>query len=148
LSDVFTFLEKEYEETDEGEDPIVPITINVNGKEHTIPAYADTGCSSGIAITKQMATKIGITKEDRYSNREVEVCLADGSIMGAYLYGLNIVINGRTFFKKIPIIEPDRFLGMAHNQDETTLLGRGIMDEFSVIFQGNCTPKKKLHFKY
>lgn len=143
------FLSTEYtrrtdDHGDEREDPIVDLEIIANGLAHPIHAYADTGTDDALSISMKFAEDIGLK---RYSDEPTEITLADGSRRGAYPYAATIKIGDKTSDLLIFVIDPT----LRYKKSRTTLaneplLGRGIIDDYNVLFQGKSTPKK-IHFE-
>ena len=128
------------------EDPLVKLEIVVGGIAHAFVAYTDTGCDSALGISKETAERIGLT---RTTDQVHEISLADGTVVGAYLYDVTLRINGKMFQKLIPIVDhsikveqPRESKG--EEDEEEPLLGRGILDDFNVTFQAKSAPKKLL----
>lgn len=124
------------------EDPIVQVEVICDdGRTEVLQAYADTGCDDAICISKEKAEEFGLK---RFSNQPIEFKLADGSVVGAYLYEIKFKVGGREMKKGIGIVDPDAPLTVekADEGEVEPLLGRGVMDEFHVAFMGKSTPKK------
>jgi predicted aspartyl protease len=129
------------------DDPLVEITLIFEGKEHKLTAYADTGCTSPLMLSKRQAAKYGFNDTNRESDEPEEFILADGSTVAAFLYSVKLIIGGREIEKVIPVIDPDYKLPPRKKQeaDDEPLLGRGVMDDYNMFFEAKCIPKT-LHF--
>lgn len=132
---------KRKDETGEREDPIVQVEIMCGSTPKVIEAYADTGCDTPLSITKEMADEMGLK---RFSDETHEVLLADGSVVGAYLYEIQLRISGKPMTKMIGVIDPSipKIDKPSSTIAEEPLLGRGIMDDYHVSFVGTSTPKR------
>lgn len=129
--------------TYENDNPIVHVKLTIDGKERDFPAYADTGCSSAVVITKRLADSYGLREADSISE-EQEAILADGSKVICRLYLIPAKIGNYETSINLIVLYPDSKTLSVSASDEThdePLLGREIMDRFDVLFAGKSNPK-------
>ena len=126
------FHEVEYREHEGCLCPIVEIIIGENEKK--IPAYADTGCTSGIFVFKEQIK--GIDLGDKINDEPTPCIMADGHIIGADEYETTAEINGEKSTILVTVLDPTIKLGSVSPKEMTPLLGRNLLDNFDVLFKG------------
>jgi predicted aspartyl protease len=142
-----TFLAVPYTSRGVREDPIVNGVLEFDGKKFDIAAYCDTGVDAALSLSADLAGKYGMVPAKRETEEPHEVMLADGKIVGAYLYKVSLTIEGRTYDSLIPVVDNSIHL-LQGKESETEdsegdepLLGRKIIDTFDVMFSGKSVPK-------
>jgi predicted aspartyl protease len=118
--------------------PFLEITIISNKSRKKILALADTGCTSCIHLCKSYVEDEGLILGEKINRDPISVSVADGHTINADLYRATCEIDGNEQEVIISVIDPERFF-----QEEETdikmvepLLGRGVLDNFDVMFKG------------
>lgn len=126
------FHEIDYIDEDGDLCPILVVAVGKDGKE--LPAYADTGCTAGIALFKEQIKDIDIGT--KISDEPSRCIMADGHIIGADEYLATVSISGEKREVVISVIDSTKILGTVPVEKMTPLLGRDFLDHFDVIFKG------------
>ena len=127
----------------EKDDPIIDLALVIDGKEHPVKAYADTGCSSALSITKRIADELGLKPENAVNDEPLEAILADGTLVGCSVYKVKMRMGNIEKYIWLPVVDPDIKLGKSDQEDaDEPLLGREILDDFDVLFASKSNPKK------
>ena len=131
------FYSRDYQKGKGRLDPLVEVKIVLNGKNKTLESYADTGCISGLAITKKQMAKEALDFGEKINDEPIRYALADGRIVCADHYMVDIEVGGETKKVRIAVVDPEIKLGVAKEEpDVAVLLGRGFFDNFDVEFLG------------
>lgn len=120
--------------------PLVSVTIILNGKPVNLDALADTGNSTALAIPKHLADELGFKEEDAISD-EVEVTLADGTLVACFLYRLKCQIGIEEEVERIVYVPNMNRRVSGKSTNPKALLGRKILDSYQVVFDGTTSPK-------
>ena len=126
------FHETEYIEEDGELCPILKVLVGRNRKPLSV--YADTGCTTGIAVFKEQIK--GVDIGEKISDRPSPCIMADGHIIGADEYLTTLRINGEEKEVVVSVIDPDKILGTAPVDETKPLLGRDFLDAYDVLFKG------------
>jgi len=141
------FHEKDYIERDNGRYyPILNIKcfckdskgISITLTGDCFSALADTGCDTGIALSKDMVQ--GIDLGEKKTDVPIEIGVADGHIIAADVYEVTIQINGEKRTAELSVIDTEKILRL-ESGDLFPCIGRNFLDNFDVMFKGS---EKKL----
>ena len=103
-----------------------------------IDAYADTGFTAGILLTKSYVEEKGLELGEKINEEPIPISVADGHLIDADSFKMTIKIDG--IEKEIEVLVEDtkKFFkrGGGKPHDVEPLLGRDFLDSFDVIFKG------------
>ena len=118
--------------------PFIEITIGSNKSRKIILALADTGCTSCIHFCKSYIEKEGLVLGKKINKEPIPVSVADGHIINADLYETTCEIDGNKQKIIVSVIDPEKFFEEEETRIEIVepLIGRGVLDNFDVIFKG------------
>ena len=128
------FHETEYREEDGQFDPILEVVIVIGKNKYKISAYADTGCTTGLSVSKKQVE--GIDLGTKISDEPSPCLMADGHIVGADEYKTTVIIDGEEREIVISVVDPTKILGFIPLEKMIPLLGRDFLDTFDVLFKG------------
>ncbi len=113
--------------------PLLEILVGATGKP--IIAYADTGCTGGLALLKTQIKNLQLG--EKISEDPYKISVADGHQVGADIYKSTVSLNGVQQEVVIWVINPDNFWdNTEENKEPVFLLGRDFLDHFDVMFKG------------
>ena len=142
LANKTPFHQKEYRSY-EGIKEVCPILeIIVGSNKDPVIAYADTGCTVGLALLKTQTKKMDLG--EKISDDPYKISVADGHQVEADIYKSTISLNGVQKEAILWVINPEKFSDDVKKEKEPIFfLGRGFLDHFDVMFKGK---EKRIEF--
>ena len=137
------FHEEDYRIENSSVCPILDVFVGKTEKK--VPAYADTGCTSGISLFKDRIKDLEIG--EKINEDPVRVLMADGHLIGANIYKSTAKIGDEKRNVLITVVDPTKVIGSVPIEEMTPLLGRNFLDNFDVLFEGKREPKRICLFK-
>lgn len=127
------FHEKEYTEVGQHFYPILDLVCCFKNLKRGMCALADTGCDTGISLTKDHVKDIDLG--EKTNDEPVEISVADGHVIGADVYEATIEIDGEERKVELCVIDPTDIIKF-EPAGLFPLLGRDFLDKFDVLFKG------------
>jgi hypothetical protein len=138
----------------EHEYPIINIEILINEGLRCFKTQLDTGCDTGISLTKEEVKKLGITLPKAMNHSPNPSILADNSLILSYDYPVTLSFKGEKIPSTLSVIDteekfelPEQQRERLENEEVVGLLGREVMDNYIVEFNGIVTPKRFMFSK-
>lgn len=133
MIDKAPFLEKEYTKCKELNRCCPFLEIKIGSNKKSVIALADTGCTVGLKINLNQTSDLDLG--EKISDDPHKFLVADGHKVEAEIYKSLIHIDGEEREIEIWVVNPQKIVGY-EDKDGIILLGRGLMDNFDVMFKG------------
>jgi predicted aspartyl protease len=145
------FYEEHYQQLNENFYPMVNIQCWFGKKKVSLTALADTGCDSGMVLLKNEVSLLkekikGLELGEKINDEPIPVSVADGHIVGADAYIVNIELGEEQKKIDLLVIDSNNIIGETEKIDAILpLIGRNFLNNFDVLFKGKA--KKLVIFK-
>lgn len=133
------FYESDYKNCGDCFRPTVKIICHFVNANIPFEAMADTGCDVGFALLKEQVKNLELG--EKTNDIPIEIGVADGHIVGADSYVVQIEVHGDKRETTLLVIDPNTIIRQEEVEDSMPLIGREFLDCFDVYFLGE---KKKL----
>jgi predicted aspartyl protease len=134
------FLKKDYtyDEEHDVHHPFLEVFVGTNESKKSIKALVDTGCTPCMSLCKAFIEKHEISFIQKMNKNPVSLGVADGHSINADYYKAICRINGKEKEIAVCVIDPEKFFTEEKREVSITipLLGRGVLDEYDVLFEG------------
>ena len=140
------FHEENYQQKDRDFYPVLGISCELGKTKISFRALADTGCDGGIVLLKNEVDILareykGFELGDRINEEPLEVCVADGHVIGFDVYPVKLELGGEMRVVELWVVDPDNII--RHQREEQTAakhifpaVGRSFLNHFNVMFHG------------
>lgn len=125
--------------------PLLEVLVGTKESRKPVTALVDTGCAPCMSLCKSYIVENGLTLMQKMNIEPIPLGVADGHTINADSYKAICEINGEQKEIEVDVIDPERFFVEEGSKVGSVipLLGRGVLDEYDVLFEGKS---KKLSF--
>jgi len=140
------FYEENYQEENHEAYPVLKIICSFQNMDIPFTALADTGCDSGVALSKYDVEILKRQFKDfrlgeKINEEPIPIGVADGRIVGADVYYVKVKLGNITKDVTLLVTDPERIIGYQKERkkeidDIFPLVGRDFLNHFDVLFKG------------
>jgi predicted aspartyl protease len=118
--------------------PFLEVLVGTKDSKKTIVALVDTGCDPCMSLCKSYIAERGLTFIQKMNKEPIPIGVADGHTINADSYKAICQINKEEKEIEVCVIDPETFFEEEEPEvgTVTPLLGRGILDEYDLLFEG------------
>lgn len=127
-----------YDEEHDKHIPFLEVQVGTKESKKTVTALVDTGCSPCMSLCKEFIERQEMNFIVKVNKEPVPLGVADGHTIDGDYYKAICRIGNEEKEIIVCVIDPKKFFAEETPtlKEPTPLLGRGVLDEYDVVFEG------------